>query len=165
MTDLEHSFSDDEDAPDWGAGEDDFGVEETDALGIDSDHVESENEPEEPTVPEGMHFDSEEDKQEFLKKVEETLSGTGSEESDEPQFMMGLTPMGTIGIRVQDENGEAVSYYISDPTEAWEIAGHMQSLATIMVQTRYAMAMQEQRMIEEMMKKQDLYVPGHGKIG
>lgn len=148
MSDLEHSFSDNED---WTPKQ-------------------SEDEPKEPTGdPEG-EFESEEEKQAFLKEVEDTLRGTRSEEGEgnpetvESQFLMGLTPMGTVGIRINDENGDSVNYFISDPTEAWEIAGHLQSLATIMVQTRYAMAMQEQRMVEEMMKKQDLYVPGHGKI-
>lgn len=131
-------------------------------------------EPEEP-MGTGMEFKSEEEKQQFLKEVEEVLSGSGGEqvaseqpedesEATEPELVIGLTPMGTVGVRVTDENGDSVSYFISDPTEAWELSGHLQSLATIMVQTRYAMAMQEQRMIEEMMKSRNLYVPGHGNI-
>ena len=109
---------------------------------------------------------SEEERQSFLAEVEDVLRGDGTAEGEnpEPSLIIGLTPMGTIGIRVQDENGNAVSYFISDPEEAWGLSGHLQSIATIMVQTRYAMALQEQRMIEEMMKKQDLYIPGHGKI-
>lgn len=125
--------------------------------------------------PNQLSFESEEEKQQFLKEVEETLSGSGGEsvasesdekddEAPEPELVIGLTPMGTVGVRVTDENGDSVSYFISDPTEAWELAGHLQSLSTIMVQTRYAMAMQEQRMIEEMMKSRNLYVPGHGNI-
>jgi hypothetical protein len=162
MTDLEHSFDDEDELYTEGKLERESGIEETEALGIDSDHIESENEP--TGAPEGMHFDSEEEKQAFLAEVEATLKGEGD---DEPvaEFVMGLTPMGTVGVRVTDEQGDSVNYFISDPSEAWEIAGHLQSLATIMAQTRYAMAMQEQRMVEEMMKKQDLYVPGHGKIG
>ena len=126
--------------------------------------------------PDQLSFDSEEEKQEFLEEVADILSGRndipadqpekdGTDEATEPELVIGLTPMGTVGVRVTDENGNSVSYFISDPTEAWELSGHLNSLATIMVQTRYAMAMQEQRMIEEMMKKQDLYIPGHGKIG
>lgn len=128
--------------------------------------------------PDKLSFENEEEKQEFIKQVEEVLSGQGSEQvtseqneegkegtkATEPELMIGLTPMGTVGVRVTDENGDSVSYFISDPTEAWELSGHLQSLATIMVQTRYAMAMQEQRMIEEMMKNRNLYVPGHGNI-
>lgn len=126
-------------------------------------------EPEEPTgAPEGLEFKSEEEKEAFLKQVEETLQGMNDEENNndpkEASLIIGLTPMGTIGVRVEDEEGNSVNYFISDPDEAWGLAGHLQSIATIMVQTRYAMALQEQRMIEEMMKKQDLYVPGHGKI-
>ena len=115
---------------------------------------------------------NDEEKQEFVEEVEAVLNGeatplgTPEDETgeDEPELVVGLTPMGTVGVRVADENGNSVSYFISDPTEAWELAGHLQSLATIMVQTRYAMAMQEQRMIEEMMKSRNLYVPGHGNI-
>lgn len=171
MTDLEHSFSDDDEPTQeqLDRAEDQFlendGVEETDALGIDSDHIESENEVDFSVNPDELEFDSEEEKEAFLKQVEATLRGEGEEGDGEPEFVMGFTPMGTIGIRVTDENGDQVNYFINEPTEAWEISGHLQSLATMMVQTRYAMAMQEQRMIEEMMKKQDLYVPGHGKIG
>ena len=127
---------------------------------------------EENVTPESIDdfSDDEEVSQEFLEHVEKVLSGEAKaedfndEEKSEPELIVGLTPMGTIGIRVSDEDGNSVHYFISDPEEAWALAGHIGSIATIMVQTRYAMAMQEQRQIEEMMKKQDLWMPGHGKI-
>lgn len=107
----------------------------------------------------------------ILAQVESVLTGEKSAEEanaenpPQAEFAMGLTPMGTVGIRITDEEGNSVQYHISDPTEMWQYAGHMQSLATLMVQARYALAMQEQRMIEEMMKKQPIHIPGHGMIG
>lgn len=82
------------------------------------------------------------------------------EELGESGISVGLTPVGIIGVNVRDADGSVASHFIDDPAEAWQLAGHFQSLATMMVQARYAMAFKEQQMIAEMMKKQNIFVPG-----
>lgn len=111
----------------------------------------------------------EDEKQELLDRIEKKLKGEedpgeGSDDSDQ-QISIGLTPNGGVGIKIQDTEGNAAAYFINEPSELWQMAGHLQSLATILVQTHYAMAMQEQKMMEELLKTQTLYVPGHGQIG
>lgn len=96
-----------------------------------------------------------------LEESKEELVTGDDENVPVPQnISLGLSPTGLIGISVNDTEGTKVAYFIDDPAEAWQIAGHLLSLATMMVQARYAIAFKEQEMIQEMLKKQKLYVPG-----
>lgn len=89
---------------------------------------------------------------------EETMQ---EEQTAEPSFQMGLTPTGKIGINVTDANGQTAGYVIESPTEAWEIAGHLLAIATMMVQTYYAMAHQEQQLMQKVLAEeaQKLWTP------
>lgn len=89
---------------------------------------------------------------------EETIQ---EEQTTEPSFQMGLTPAGKIGINVTDASGQTAGYIINTPTEAWEIAGHLLAIATMMVQTYYAMAQQEQQLMQKVLAEeaQKLWTP------
>lgn len=67
-----------------------------------------------------------------------------------PTFSMGLTPLGKIGLNITVD-GNTVGYVVETPAEAWEIAGHLLSIATMMVQAYYAMAQKEQQDIARLM--------------
>lgn len=88
--------------------------------------------------------------------TENIYEGTKPDENPEsitqkPSFQMGLSPAGKIGINITDANGQTAGYIVETPTEAWEIAGHLQAIATMMVTSFYAAAQQEQAMIQQLM--------------
>jgi hypothetical protein len=95
--------------------------------------------------------------QTVTEQIEESLK-------TEPSFQMGLTPLGKIGINITDSNGTSAGYIINTPTEAWEIAGHLLAIATMMVQTYYAVAQQEQDMMAKILAEhsgpQKVWTPG-----
>ena len=110
----------------------------------------------EKTVEEGAKATEEE-----LDEFDPAVSNEDDdEEVGQSGIALGLTPVGTIGINVKDASGVVAGHFIDDPAEAWELAGHLQSLATMIVQSRYAAAFKERQMVEEMMKNHKLYVPG-----
>lgn len=92
------------------------------------------------------------------------VSDEGITVEDAPQVQpsgiaVGLTPWGTVGINVTDSSGVTAGHVIDDPAEIWQLTGHLNSLATLMVQAKYAQILQEQKLAAEILKKPGLYVP------
>jgi len=92
-----------------------------------------------------------------------TDENTTEQEQPEQQgqrFSLGLTPFGGIGVNIADASGNQASYLIMDPDEVGKIVMHLTALAVMMIQARYAQAMQEQEMANQILKKDPVWTPG-----
>lgn len=86
--------------------------------------------------------------------TDENLNGGPPLVDEVPQpshIQVGLTPFGHLGINIVDSEGNETGHLISDPNEAWVLAGHIHSIATMMVQARYAMAMRDREIASKIM--------------
>lgn len=96
--------------------------------------------------------------------TEDNLNGDDPvevEEGGQSGISVGITPFGHLGMNIQDANGELAGHVITDPNEAWILAGHIQSIATMMVQARYAMAMKEKEVASQIMQgTPEIWRPG-----
>lgn len=132
-----------------------FGVEETEALGIDSDHVEAEP-------------DSEEAGEDFSNLEEQAKAAWEEEdEATPPQggVVVGLSPLGPV-VQVTSPTGDSAQKVVS-VEELYLLGGQMIGIASFLMGMGMQAQMQEQARINQLIEqgeeqtKSGLYVRRH----
>lgn len=99
----------------------------------------------------------------YKDPIFEDLDNPGQVPGDPGQpvksLSLGLTPFGHISINIT-EGGNVTNYIVDNPSEAWQFAGHLSALATMMIQSMYANMMAEKAAMQELLGNKKLYVPG-----
>jgi hypothetical protein len=110
-------------------------AEETEALGIDSDHIESEDElPDDPLEAEAKAAWEEED-----------------ESDSEAGVVVGLSPLGPV-VQVVSPNGDRAQKVVS-VEELFLLSGQMTAIASMIMQMGMQQQMQEQARLQQMMEQ------------
>jgi hypothetical protein len=110
-------------------------AEETEALGIDSDHIESEDEaPDDPLEAEAKAAWEEED-----------------ENTDDAGVVVGLSPLGPV-VQVVSPNGDRAQKVVS-VEELFLLSGQMTAIASMIMQMGMQQQMAEQARLQQMMEQ------------
>lgn len=91
--------------------------------------------------------------------LEETTTSEAGPNPDKSSLTVGLTPFGFIGINVVDADGNGSGYAIKTPDEAWTFAGHITALANMMIQGMYNAAMQEKKVMADILQQPEIWKP------
>lgn len=97
--------------------------------------------------------------EELKNGVSEDSTAEKSDGLEGQRFAMGITPFGHIGVSVSDASGNQANYIITSPDEASKITMHFIALTSMMIQSGYANAIQEQALAQKLMEDSKLWTP------
>jgi hypothetical protein len=91
--------------------------------------------------------------------TDDTQTPEGTEQADAGSgIQLGVSPLGQIIVKVM-EGDQVSTHTLSNPQEAWVLAGNLIALASMLFQQGYMAALEEQAMMQQILKPGGIITP------